>query len=116
MNEVLLRWNCAPAEEALAEILACCGSRAWATQLVELRPFGNAKLLLTTSNRIWLSLSSADWLEAFRSHPRIGEPATKDQAGAQSAGWSQQEQSNVSAAEDQLKIELAEANRLYERK
>lgn len=116
MNEVLLRWNAAPAEEAVAEILACCGSRAWATQLVESRPIGNTELLLTTSNRIWLGLSPADWLEAFRSHPRIGETTTKDQIAAQSAGWSRQEQSGVSTAEDRLKIELAAANRAYEDK
>lgn len=55
-------------------------------------------------------------MEAFQSHPRIGESKTSHSALTQSATWSKQEQQSVTAAGDAVKIELAEANREYERR
>ena len=115
MNRVLARWNSASTEDAVREILPCCGSTAWASQIADGRPFADLAALLADSDRIWLSLKPDDWLEAFRSHPRIGEIASNGVA-ARSASWSQQEQSNISTAENQLKHELAEGNRAYEQK
>jgi 2-oxo-4-hydroxy-4-carboxy-5-ureidoimidazoline decarboxylase len=61
-------------------------------------------------------LSESDWLEAFRSHPRIGESKAVTDASPQSARWSEQEQSNVANARDSATTALAEGNRIYERK
>jgi 2-oxo-4-hydroxy-4-carboxy-5-ureidoimidazoline decarboxylase len=116
MNRVLARWNSASTEDAVREILPCCGSTAWARQIANGRPFADLEALLAASDRIWLSLEPDDWLEAFRSHPRIGESASNGGATARSASWSQQEQSNVATAENQLQRELAEGNRAYEQK
>ena len=55
-------------------------------------------------------------MEAFRSHPRIGESQASQSPSAQSAAWSTLEQQNVGAAGDAVKIALAEANREYERR
>ena len=55
-------------------------------------------------------------MEAFRSHPRIGESRAAQSATAQSASWSAQEQKKVAAAGDAVKIALAEANRDYEQR
>ena len=73
MNPVLARWNALPPEEAAAEILSCCGSRAWAAKLVAMRPFADQQSLFAAADDCWQNLPEADWLEAFRSHPRIGE-------------------------------------------
>lgn len=53
-------------------------------------------------------------MEAFRSHPRIGESHTQAATSARSAAWSGQEQQSVSTAGDTLKMALAEGNRVYE--
>jgi 2-oxo-4-hydroxy-4-carboxy-5-ureidoimidazoline decarboxylase len=115
MNAVLTRWNQLPGKEAANEILPCCGSIAWATGVANRRPLENEVALLAASDEIWHSLSETDWLQAFRSHPRIGESVAHASAG-KSASWPAQEQQKVSDAADAVKIALAEGNREYERR
>src|SRR5271155_2652700 len=121
MSDVLARWNFLPIAAAANEILPCCGSRAWAEGMVKQRPLPNEARLLTVSDDVWHSLMESDWLEAFRSHPRIGEsrigesPSPKA-ALVRSVAWSEQEQRNVAGANDAIRIALAEGNRSYERK
>jgi 2-oxo-4-hydroxy-4-carboxy-5-ureidoimidazoline decarboxylase len=121
MSDVLTRWNLLPTEVAVNEILPCCGARAWADGMVARRPLPDEATLLAMSDDIWRSLSGADWLEAFRTHPRIGESCRGDlrdpkAVSPQSAAWSQQEQRNVANAGDSARVALAEGNRAYERK
>jgi 2-oxo-4-hydroxy-4-carboxy-5-ureidoimidazoline decarboxylase len=115
MNPVLARWNQASAADAVREIMPCCGSRSWAQILTDRRSFTNETSLLLASDEIWRSLAPADWLEAFRSHPRIGESA-QGADREQSAAWSRQEQSKVAAAADDVKTRFVSANRIYEEK
>jgi 2-oxo-4-hydroxy-4-carboxy-5-ureidoimidazoline decarboxylase len=114
MSDTLARWNFLPATAAVDEILPCCGSRAWAERMVTRRPLTDEKCLLAASDEIWRDLTESDWLEAFRSHPRIGESDAPKAAAPQSAAWSQQEQRNVADADDSVKLALAEGNREYE--
>jgi 2-oxo-4-hydroxy-4-carboxy-5-ureidoimidazoline decarboxylase len=114
VNAALARWNQLPADAAEEEILPCCGSRAWANAVTARRPFANAASLSLTSEKVWRSLGAADWMEAFRSHPRIGESAATVFAGTQSKAWSTEEQKNVSKSADGEKAALAEGNRQYE--
>ena len=76
MSGVLGRWNALPAEEAAAEILPCCGSKTWANQVVAQRPIVDEAALLAACDLACKALSEPDWLEAFRTHPRIGETST----------------------------------------
>jgi len=114
-SAVLSRWNQLPANAAESEILPCCGSRAWAAALARRRPLANEEALLAASNEVWRSLREPDWLEAFRSHPRIGESVTPT-SSRHSAAWPSQEQQKVADAADAVKIALAESNREYERR
>jgi OHCU decarboxylase len=118
VNGILARWNRLPAHEAMNAILPCCGSRAWAEGMVARRPFADEAQLLTASNETWRKVTPADWMEAFRSHPRIGEkkPVTGLSAPPQSVEWSSQEQRDVTDADTAAKTALAEANREYERR
>jgi len=116
MSKVLARWNRLPAEEAELEVLACCGSSAWARQLAAARPFAGIDSLLNHSDQLWSRLSPKDWDEAFSRHPRIGERKPPAAASAQSASWSAQEQKPVADATDSLRDELARANRQYEQR
>jgi allantoicase len=82
-----------------------CGARRWVDAMVSGRPYRTIDGLLESADRVFDHLSEADWLEAFASHPRIGERgdavAQKEQAGAGSASR-------------EIINRLAEVNRAYE--
>ncbi len=114
MSDVLSRWNFLSPASAANEILPCCGSKAWAEKITARRPLPEEKVLLAASDEIWRSLPQSDWLEAFRSHPRIGESISPKETSARSATWSEQEQRGVAHGDEAVRIALAEANRKYE--
>lgn len=116
MSEVLARWNCLPPDEAANEILSCCRSIAWAQRMAGRRPIEDETLLLNSSDKIWRNLAESDWIEAFRSHPRIGESKAESPVTHQAASWSVEEQRRVSDADDAVKMALAQANREYEQR
>jgi allantoicase len=126
-----------PAARAEAELLACCGSRAWAARVTAARPFGDAATLVVVADEVWARLGPDDWLEAFAAHPRIGAggpggssvaprregslaaaPAAPSDPGAAAPGgtatWSAREQAGVAGADPAVLAELAEGNRVYE--
>lgn len=113
MNPVLTQWNALPAEEAAQQILPCCGSQTWATQLALSRPILTPESLTELSDTLWTSLSAQDQREALHTHPRIGEQHAT--ATRKSLSWSSGEQS-AAAADQTAKAALADANRLYEEK
>lgn len=116
MNKVLARWNKVHMDAAAEQILPCCGSTAWAHEMARRRPLPDETALLAASDETWHNLAAQDWMEAFRSHPRIGESKTPSSARSSAAAWAMQEQKNVADANDQVRIILAEANREYEKK
>ncbi len=115
MNEGgLERLNSLPAAEAEAELLKCCGSTRWASLVAARRPFRDASELFVTADAAWWSLGPADWLEAFRSHPKIGEKKAEAATSEQARRWSEGEQSGARSASAETLDALAEANRAYE--
>jgi OHCU decarboxylase len=114
--KVLARWNSLPPEKAAAEVLLCCGSKTWAREMATRRPILGETVLLTACDEVCKNLSEADWLEAFRSHPRIGDSHAPASALPRSAEWSGEEQRKVGAAADNIKAALAAGNRAYEQK
>jgi len=116
VSDVLACWNGLPPEDAVREILPCCGSNAWAAAIAAKRPLHDDAALLAASDEIWRGLSEADWLAAFRSHPRIGESHAEKAVAVQSSAWSEQEQQNAAAADEAVKTALKWGNREYEQK
>jgi 2-oxo-4-hydroxy-4-carboxy-5-ureidoimidazoline decarboxylase len=116
MSDVLARWNAATLEAAATQILPCCGSQAWALKMAARRPFRDVASLGAASDETWRDLTESDWMEAFRSHPRIGESSKPGSSADQSSAWSVQEQEKAGNAGDEVKIGLAEGNREYEQK
>ena len=108
--------NSLTAEEAQKELLQCCGSKRWAMQMTEARPYSTIEVAIETADRIWQSLTEDDWLEAFRSHPKIGEQKPADRVSDQAQQWSGQEQAGVAAASRETVNSLAALNRAYEMK
>ena|ERR1051326_76056 len=112
-----LAWlNSLSAHAAANELRQCCGSRRWARQMTDARPFENLADLIKQANEIWWSLDRDDWLEAFRSHPRIGEKKSAETVSAQAREWSSNEQAGVNTASTETTDALATLNRTYEQR
>ncbi len=112
-----IEWLNSIAKEALEEqLLKCCGSTNWARRMAEECPFVSFEDLLTSADRIWWSLNADDWLEAFRSHPKIGEQKAVANISSDAQKWSKQEQASIGDAAPDTKRELALLNHEYEQK
>lgn len=110
------RWNAMSADEASEAVLPCCGSHAWARGLASRRPLSTLPELLAASDAAWWSLGEADWMEAFGSHPRIGEQHAAAGATDASLAWSADEQHAAKMSDTDAKAKLANGNRAYEAK
>ena len=108
--------NLLPASEVENQLLKCCGSREWATRLLAERPFENMADVAAKADRIWWSLASPDWLEAFHSHPKIGEKKAAAATSLDAQKWSADEQSGIRDSALETMEALAELNRAYEEK
>ena len=115
-NETLARWNGLEPAEATKEILSCCGALAWAEGMAGKRPLEDEAAVLITADEVWRSLEPAEWLAAFKSHPRIGESRAAVARGEHSAAWSEQEQKSAAVRSDEMKLSLAKGNHEYEEK
>jgi OHCU decarboxylase len=118
MQDALDRLNNLPATEAEAEFLACCGSSRWARKMATRRPFGSGGELFNAADEFWGELGREDCLEAFASHPKIGEKRAEKEidtaAGRElSSWWSAEEQSVAQEHSYDVAAMLAEGNRAY---
>ena len=114
MNEVLEQWNRADANAARDAMIACCGASRWASAMVESRPLASVADLRAAADRAWSTMHEADWLEAFASHPRIGERKNPAHVSPQSSAWSRQEQAGIEETQAAILEQLAEGNARYE--
>jgi OHCU decarboxylase len=112
MTPSLERWNAMPRNDAEAEILECCGSRRWASEVAARRPYADFARLGEAADEIWWALDRADWLEAFAAHPKIGERAATGSDTARR--WAAQEQDAPDAASEEVASRLAKTNRAYQ--
>jgi OHCU decarboxylase len=112
----LQRLNFLDTVEAEEDFLKCCGSRKWARQVTAARPFANVDDLITKADRIWWSLEPRDWLEAFHSHPKIGETKAAAVTAVAAQKWSEDEQSGTRDSRQETMAALAKLNREYEEK
>jgi len=116
VNDKLEQLNHVAKETAETRFLDCCGSKRWAQEMAQARPFSDVGELLNQAEQIWQNLEAQDWLEAFAAHPKIGARQAAPKQQAQSAQWSNAEQSRTRTASDSVLDGLAEANCLYEEK
>ena len=108
--------NSLPAPEAERQFLKCCGCGNWATRMAEERPFGSVQEMTETADRIWWSLEPSDWLEAFHSHPKIGEKKAAADTSVDAQKWSEAEQAGTRDAAQQTMDDLVQLNLEYEEK
>lgn len=108
--------NSLASSEAETEFLKCCGAKEWARRMIEERPFTGVEQMVEAADRIWWSLDSQDWLEAFRGHPKIGEKKAAAPVSDESRAWSEREQSGIENSAPDTTRALAELNQAYEEK
>jgi OHCU decarboxylase len=108
--------NSFTAAEAKNELLKCCGSKQWAERMSAQLPFESFDDLIAEADRVWWSLEPGDWLEAFLSHPKIGEQKAAAATSEQSKQWSEAEQAGIADATNSTLTTLAELNQKYEDK
>ena len=116
MDLDLASLNLISPSQAEAEFLKCCGSKNWARQVTSARPFASLDELIAKADRIWWSLDSEDWLEAFHGHPKIGEKKAAAPTAVEAQRWSEDEQAGIRNTAWQMLDELADLNRTYEGK
>jgi 2-oxo-4-hydroxy-4-carboxy-5-ureidoimidazoline decarboxylase len=100
----LASFNASSPDAAVSAMLACCGSRRFASAMAAGRPYLSTEAALAAVAAAFESLSWDDVLEAMGEHPRIG---------ARAGGQSAREQSGVSEAS---RAALAAGNLEYEEK
>jgi OHCU decarboxylase len=103
-------------EDARKELLKCCGATRWAEAVEAGRPYASLEQLTAKATDVWWALDEADWLEAFRSHPKIGEQKAARAVSPQSQQWSAQEQKGVQHTAQETIEKLAKLNVDYEKK
>jgi 2-oxo-4-hydroxy-4-carboxy-5-ureidoimidazoline decarboxylase len=84
------------------------------------RPYRSEAALMAVSDRATLELDAVGLQQALAGHPRIGEDGARGDpshgADGRAAAWSRGEQAAVATAAADVRRELAEANREYERR
>lgn len=110
-----LQWlNSLTTDQAVNELKSCCGSSRWASEVARRRPYDSFSQLLDVAAQVWWQLAPTDWLEAFRSHPKIGQKTAEVSASAQSQQWSHGEQAGMDDASADTATALAGLNEEYQ--
>jgi 2-oxo-4-hydroxy-4-carboxy-5-ureidoimidazoline decarboxylase len=90
----------------VTDLRACCAAPAWIEAILAGRPYDDLEQLGALSDAAMNALDDDGLAQALAAHPRIGERAGDN--------WSGQEQAGMSAADAELRAQMAEANRQYE--
>jgi len=102
------------APELRAAFADFCAAPAWIDRMTASRPFASAEAILAAADEVAKGVPDADWLEAFRHHPRIGERQAERIQSEAARGMSASEQGSVERAAAADVAALAEGNRAYE--
>jgi 2-oxo-4-hydroxy-4-carboxy-5-ureidoimidazoline decarboxylase len=115
MTEINLSYiNSLSEAQAQEAFFNCSGSPVWAKTMVSSRPFASEEEIKNKSALAWGTLSHSDWLQAFASHPKIGDKESLRKKFAATAHWAANEQGGVDNASEQTIERLALLNEQYE--
>jgi allantoicase len=110
----LERINHLQAEDARKALLDCCGSIAWADQMISKRPFVDDAKIFESADKIWTHLDPKEWLRAIRHHPPIGSKSGRSKQSGTGRNWSASEQSAAQKSSPETLSVLAAANNAYQ--
>jgi 2-oxo-4-hydroxy-4-carboxy-5-ureidoimidazoline decarboxylase len=108
--------NAASDGDARQFLTRCCGSRVWVERMLARRPFTSDDQLIVIARHEWFGLAPADWREAFRHHPKIGDREAPRGRFPDTAHLSAEEQRGLQGTPDEVLGALADGNRAYEQK
>jgi 2-oxo-4-hydroxy-4-carboxy-5-ureidoimidazoline decarboxylase len=108
--------NRLPELDAADALRRCCGADVWVQAMCAGRPFRDRAHLLQAAEGAAEGLSREDWLEAFGSHPRIGDRDALRRRFASTAAWASEEQRGAGSASDSVLEGLARSNEEYLRR
>lgn len=101
-------------KNAVAEFRKCCGAAWWCERMANARPFANASALISEADRLFNQMSKDSWLEAFDSHPKIGDLDSLRMRLSGNKQWSSSEQAGIQETSEQVLSDLASGNQTYE--
>jgi 2-oxo-4-hydroxy-4-carboxy-5-ureidoimidazoline decarboxylase len=110
------QFNALSTDEAMKDLIKCCGARRWAEQVAARRPYRSKESLLEMADDVWGKMERDDILEAFTHHPKIGDVDSLRKKFASTAQWASGEQSGVAGAAEKTLRDLADGNTAYEKK
>lgn len=114
--ERIKQLDASQAEEANAELSKCCKSMWWVEQMLAARPFGNADGLHRAADTAFDQMPREAWLEAFASHPQIGDLESLKMKFAGNKRWSAGEQASIAVASEAVLVRLREGNQQFYKK
>ena len=115
MSEHIASWlNAMSTAHACETMRRCCGAGWWCDAMVAARPFADDAAIFTSADHAFDVMPRDAWLEAFTSHPKIGDLNSLRMKYAGNKEWSGGEQAGVNTADDATLQGLAEGNREYE--
>jgi 2-oxo-4-hydroxy-4-carboxy-5-ureidoimidazoline decarboxylase len=109
-------FNALTYDEAMKDLLRCCGARRWAEQMAARRPFQTAEQVFAAADEVWSRMARPDILEAFSHHPKIGDMSNLRTRFASTRQWATGEQAGVQAAAEDVLQRLAKGNEAYEQR
>ncbi|TWT97901.1 Uric acid degradation bifunctional protein PucL [Botrimarina colliarenosi] len=108
------RWlNGLTPDAAREQFCRCCGATWWCDQMAASRPFADERALATAADAAFDAMPRDAWLEAFTSHPKIGDVDSLRMKFAGNKEWSGGEQAGVSTADEATIQRLADGNDAY---
>lgn len=115
MSDRIASWLNAMSEDDARETMRrCCGASWWCDAMVAARPFADDAAIATAADDAFDAMPREAWLEAFTSHPKIGDLSSLRMKFAGNKEWSGGEQSGVNTADDATLQGLSDGNREYE--
>lgn len=112
----LIQFNALSTDEAVKDLMRCCGARRWASQMAARRPYNTIESVLKMADDLWAKMDRADFIEAFSHHPKIGDVASLRIKFASTSQWASGEQAGVQSAGEDVLQRLADGNAAYEEK
>ena len=112
----LQRWNDLTKEDRREAASGWCGTSRFAETLAGHRHFASIEEAHQIADRCLDAFADSDWLEAFASHPRLGDLKSLQMKFAGNRQWSADEQSGTESADPNLLRRLADLNEDYFRR
>lgn len=112
-NAFVVGLNAMPDADAYHHLKKCCGADWWCQRMLAERPLADLPALHLAADRVFDDMPKPAWLEAFASHPPIGDLESLKMKFAGNRQWSGAEQAGVSLADDATLLQLREANQAY---